>query len=655
SIAAACSASPVSEPAPARLSGSSSRQRVAQLRARENALRAHFSPRTQPPWLDVSGADPYRLVANVGGGFVGILRGSRALVRLDTNLAELERVALPMSPTALCVAETGEAWVGSRYDQRLLRVRGTDSSVVSEQPAGIADLACGEKGLVYVLPTDGSELLTLDASGKVRARRPALSGGLRVVRRGRYLLESSLFERSVRVLGLDSAGLPTRELARIRHDGSLWAVDAVERGGELLLAVAGVEDRPLVRAHGEFENIDSFVWLYRLREGKLQQLCELDVSDLGLVVPKALQLSATNEGLRLTALAAGSGRSLRATWSSDLGAPPQVETSPAPPGVADAVFDDAGNVAYGSPLLDAWIQLDAAGQHLTRVDAASRPAPEVRLGEALFFTELMAPENVSRGSHSRFTCETCHFEGGVDGRVHFSGRADISVVTKPLLGLANNRPHFSRAMDPDLSSASHNEFRVAGAGSGTDPWFSLESARFPWLHDLGVDRAQLDPLDLREALLDFLYAFSHAPNPRSQGRSSFSALESAGARAFLDHCERCHQARLVSDDPSTSVPFEDWQSLIFSRNAPLVWARGNYEKTGILPYVHEKGTRVTSLRRLALKPRYFTNGSAADLATVLARFREGPRGAWHDAPGEAELRELSLDTRSALLALLQLL
>jgi hypothetical protein len=266
----------------------------------------------------------------------------------------------------------------------------------------------------------------------------------------------------------------------------------------------------------------------------------------------------------------------------------------------------------------------------------------------------MAPDNVSTGTHSRFSCETCHFEGGLDGRVHYTGRGDVSVVTKPLFGLANNRPHFSRAMDPDLSSVGHNEFRVAGAGSGKDPWFSLQTARFPWLHELGIDRAELSPLELRGALLEFLYAFSHAPNPASAGRSRFSPLEAKGARAFNEHCQSCHAARLLSDDSASAVAFADWESLIFSRNAPLVWARGDYAKTGVLPYVHERGTRITSLRRLALKPRYFTNGSAPSLENVLERFREGPSGAAHEAAGETE-RALSPEARSALLAFLRLL
>lgn len=656
-LALSCLAAGCSGPAPTangeRFEGAhvGSKARVAALRAREDALRARFDPQAAAPWVDVSGPDPYRIAPSPSGGFVGILRGAKALVRLDAELTELDRIALPQTPSALCVSDGNLAWVGSRYEQSLLRV-----SLDGRQPvhssvrmqSGIADIACGPWGLIYALSADGSELITVEASGHVRDRRPAMAGGLRLRQQGRYLLASSLFERSLRVWQLDPRGVPERELATLHHDGTLWAFDVLERDDQLLVAVAGVEDRPLLRAHGEFENIDSYAWIYRLRAGRFEERFAIDLSDSGVVVPKAIDLAKDGEGTTLSVLGAGSGRLLRARWAAGVDREPYIETQPAPPGVADALFTPSGEVVYASPLLDAFIKLSRAGAQLVRVGEPGRPDLQIRLGEALFFTELMAPDNVSAGSHSRFTCETCHFEGGVDGRVHYTGRADVSVVTKPLFGLANNRPHFSRAMDPDLSSVSHNEFRVAGAGSGTDPWFRLDTDRFPWLHELGVDRGQLSPLELREALLEFLYAFSHAPNPRVQGRERFSELEAEGARAFRDRCQSCHDARLKSDDAGTRVPFSAWESQIFRRNAPIVWARGDYEKTGILPYVHERGTRIPSLRRLALKPRYFTNGSSPDLESVLQRFR----GNAHEGSTEAELPPR---TRAALLDFLRLL
>lgn len=629
--------------------------RVQALRAHENALRKSFEPEARSPWIDVSGSDPYR-IARLGSGFVGILRGSSALVRLNGELEELDRVQLPQTPSALCVTGSGDAWVASRYGRQLLRVQGENVRARRLEIAGVADLACGPPGVVYVLPADGTDLLTLSKEGAVLDRRPALSGGSRLKVYGGLLLESSLHERSLRVLQLSERGVPQRELTRVQHDGTIWGFDALWRDSQLLLAVAGVEDKPLLRAHGEFENIDSFVWVYRFAQGKLERLAELDVSESGVVVPKAVQLSSVGDGVALDVLAAGSGRALRAVWSTDWAAAPQLFTRPALPGAVDAVFEADGSVSYASPLFDGWVRLGAGGARLTRVDPERLPDVQVRLGEALFFTELMAPQNGSEGSHSRFTCETCHLEGGVDGRVHHTGRGDVSVVTKPLFGLANNRPHFSRALDPDLSSVCHNEFRVAGAGSGTDPWFSLETARFPWLHPLGIHRAQLEPIELRRALLEFLYQFAHSPNPRAQGRHQLSALERDGARVFLQHCQSCHAARLATDDRSSEQPLERWEALVLSRNAPLVWARGDYEKVGILPYVHEHGARIPSLRRLELKPRYFTNGSSPDLESVLQRFRTGAGRSLHaDSAEGARLSPLSAESRRALLAFLQLL
>ncbi|HYJ07865.1 MAG TPA: hypothetical protein VEX18_02625, partial [Polyangiaceae bacterium] len=471
-----------------------SRERLKLLREREGALRSRFEPAEQRPWLDVSGSDPYRIVARSGeaGGYVGILRGGKALVTLDAELVELGRSALPEAPTALCLATPDQALVASRYSSELWRVQLNPSPRLVEikriEAPGVLDLACGRAGISYALTEES--LLTLDAAGHVLQRREAMRGGLRLLVRGSYLLENSLFERSLRVLPLHGRGVPGPELGRIQHDGPLWAFDALVQADQLLVAVTGVEDRPLVRAHGEFENIDSYLWLYRLRFARggpaiagFERLTELNVAEHGLVVPKALALHETASGASVSLLAAGSGRLLRARWP-DPAAAPVLETELAVPGASDAVFGADGQVRYASPLFDAWIHLERSGSRLVRVEPDRRPEWAERLGEALFFTELIAPENDSSGSHSRFSCETCHFEGGVDGRTHYTGRADVSVVTKPLFGLANNRPHFSRALDRDLSSVCHNEFRVAGAGSGSDPWFTLAPARFPWMHEL---------------------------------------------------------------------------------------------------------------------------------------------------------------------------
>lgn len=282
-----------------------------------------------------------------------------------------------------------------------------------------------------------------------------------------------------------------------------------------------------------------------------------------------------------------------------------------------------------------------------------------RVGEALFFTSMMAPWNKSDGRLSRFTCETCHFEGYVDGRTHHTGRGDIRATTKPLLGLFNNRPHFSRALDPDLTSVADNEFRIAGAKSDHNPWFSVSSGDFPWtlppLPQSGEDK-EWTPDHLRRALVTFLMEFSHQPNPAVEGRTAWSERERAGADVFRDRCESCHMARLVTDDPSTRVPFEGWESLVMAREGAIVWARAEYEKAGVEPYVNENGARVVSLRRLFKKYPYFTNGTAKSLSDVLDRVRYDETSFFHDrAPTRGTLRALTAQEKEALLAFLDLL
>jgi hypothetical protein len=333
------------------------------------------------------------------------------------------------------------------------------------------------------------------------------------------------------------------------------------------------------------------------------------------------------------------------------------------PGSATLERLSDGTFVIANPLLDAWVRKTPAGSSVVGVpDDGSPPrSNESRLGEALFFTTLMAPWDVSDGRLSRFTCETCHFEGYVDGRTHHTGRGDVQATTKPLLGLFNNRPHFSRALDRDMTTMVNNEFRVAGANSGHDPWFSLSVGQVPWDPELFAGKSELGPEALRLALMTFFIDFSHRPNPSVIGRSRWSADERVGAELFRDKCESCHEARLVADDASSRVPFDRWEGLVMAREGAIVWAHSDYEKTGVLPYVSESGARVVSLRRLYKKYPYFTNGSAKDLRAVLDLARFGEGHFFHEGGPAPSVRSgqgataLSGDEKGYLLAFLDLL
>ncbi len=656
-IASAVACTPDPPPAPP-----TATDPLAHLRAFERARRAEAHFLEAPPSDRALGADPYDLAALPDGRVAGILRGRDALVLLDASLEEKARVPLPRSPSAIAVYggrdrgpfRRGDVLVASDVVPVLAHVRGEErlADIPLEGVVGARDLVVGEDGVIHVVEEHDDRLISLRirADGTLdRHERAVPRGPIRLARTRDALYVASVTGHAVTVLPLDREGIPGAPSATATIDGPFWAIDAIDTDAGALVVATGVEDHPLDRREGFFGWVDSFVyvWMHAPGSRELARVAALNASELGAVVPKAVLLEGAP--LRATIAAYGSPNELRLSWPLGPRAAPAVTAAPALPGTSALVATRAGIVA-ANPLIDAWV---STGHIAYPADAADRRGDATRLGEALFFTELMAPGHRSEGALSRFTCETCHFEGYVDGRTHHTGRGDVHATTKPLLGLFANRPHFSRALDPDLSAVAENEFRVAGAPSPNDPHFSVDAASVPWLRALRLERASFGPDDLRTALMDFLMTWTHRTNPTATTHRSFTALERAGAVAFRDRCERCHQARAAADQPASRVAFDRWESLVLSDGGPLVWASDAYEKTGVVPYVHELGARVPSLRRLYKKKPYFTSGSAADVRAVLERARFGPDRFAH--AGSTEGEALDAATVRALEAFLDLL
>lgn len=597
------------------------------LRSFEDERRRATSFVTQPVQDRAFCADPYGIVALPDGHYAGILRGRDALVLLDANLRELARVPTPRAPSAIALYENG-LLVASEQEPLLARYR---VDVMSESLRRLPDIpidarsvrdVVASRGVIHFIEEHDDRLVELGFS-RVEYRVP--KGPLRLVQTPTALFVLSLLDHAISAYPLDAKGRIQGDPTKTTIDGPYWSLAA---DGDLVIA-GGVEDHPLDRRGGFFGYVDSFVYGYRYDGKTLKKSFELNVSELGLIVPKAISIS-KNEVL---VTSYGGRKALRLSHDGKL-----LGEFPFPPGSSAIANGVAAN-----PLLDAWVTKDKV---VKVPDDAPPRTDRDRLGEALFFTGLMAPESSSDGAASRFSCETCHFEGYVDGRTHHTGRGDVHATTKPLVGLFNNRPHFTRALDPDLSSVAENEFRVAGAPSKTDPHFSLETNTVPWLQ---LSAPVADQGELRRALMSFLMSWTHRTNPMTVGRKAFTAEERAGAAVFQSKCESCHQARTSTDEPASRVAFKDWESLIFSGGS-LVWASEKYEKTGVVPYVHDEGARTTSLRRLYKKRPYFTNGSAADLETVLGAVRFLP---FSHAGGGGE--SLSKDEIASLRAFLDVL
>ncbi|MFO0591919.1 MAG: hypothetical protein U0441_30510 [Polyangiaceae bacterium] len=619
------------------------------------------------------GADPYAIAIAGPDRYVGLLRGADAVVLLDKELHEIARAPAPGSPTGLAVRGDTAFVVGELASE--IRPFRSGTSKLEPQPPialpdarALRDVAVSADGTLHAVEMERGRLFTVFSDPKAKGGHtitatPACDGAFRVARMKGAVVVDCLFDHRVVAWRTDEHGLPTGAPGTIQNDGPLWSFSALEDDGGLTVASGGVENRALDRTHGSFENIDSFVFIDRIAWAdapKVTRIAAVNVSEHGVILPKAIDLRRDADGIAITALGFGGEAFASIHLDSAPPAVPETRAFPLPPGANAFVENAAGEMVIANPLLDRWIlyrteHLPGLGVAVPDPPGSSRSAAS-RLGEVLVFTSLMAPWNSSAGPLSRFTCETCHFEGTVDGRTHATGRGDIRATTKPLLGLFNNRPHFSRALDPDLSSVAHNEFRVAGARSDHETIFDLHVTERPWLADLGVTDADLDAVSLRRAFMAFLMDFTPRASAITAGRAAFTDEERRGAELFSERCERCHEARLASDVAASRRPFAEWERAIFSEAAPIVWAHDAYEKTGVVPYVHDSGARVPSLRRLYRKHPYFTNGDAKTLGDVLARARWSDKDFLHEGgPDSAPFASFSSEDRAALEAFLRLL
>ena len=642
------------------------------LRAFEQQRRTATDFATLPPSEQVLGPDPYRIAALHGSDrMIGLLRGESAVVVLAHDGAELSRVAAPRSPSGLAISPDDDVLVVGEAAREIAVYRiagGARLERVASLPVdalGLRDVALSpDARTAYVVEERTGRLLAVSLD-RDPARKLRASAARELARcHGPY--QVAALDGAVAVdCVLDHAIEIHRDgqpIARIHHDGPIWSF-AVHRepDGGILVAAGGVEDHPLEREDGGFGYIDSFLYLYRLAPGAAQpvRLAAINTSALGVVTPKWIAFGAADaRALSLTVAGYASASLATLTWrGGDFNASPEISQTALLPGTSAAQRTRDGALVAANPLLDAWI-VQRDGQPRLVPVASARPArqPLSRVGELLFFTTMMAPWNSSDGKLSRFTCETCHHEGYVDGRTHFTGRGNVFATTRPLYGLFNNRPHFSRAFDKTMAQMVHAEFRVANRHNGRDPWFALTRADVPWLERVPEMPAQLPPELLREAFMTFLMDFSHRANPAAIDHSRFTDLERTGARVFRDRCAVCHAARLIADEPASLVPFERWESLVLSPSGPIVWSNAAYDKTGVEPYVHADGARVPTLRRLYKKWPYFTSGRARSLDDVLDWFASGPSATYHDAsPAGASLTRLTSDDKRSLRAFLDLL
>ena len=532
-------AGPTASAAPgARSEEADIRVALATLRREEAELRAHTDFATLPPSSRSLGPNPYALRGMAGTpGYVGILRGDSRVVLLDGQLEVVSSLATAPSPSALATVSGGHVFVAGPLAAALERFRVVGGEL---EPNGALALPGGTVARALVADDRaliladfvGDRLLSLPLRaalavppGKASPRvTSSCQGPFRLALTAHYVAVDCLFEHAVLVLARDGTGEPGREVARIVHDGPLWSMALLEQKDELLIGAGGVEDHPLDRRDRAFGYVDSYLYLYALEQGgTLVRREALNLGDFGVITPKSLALEERDGAPVLTAFGYGSAGALELRP----GASPTFLRSV--PGCSDVVVRGERRVC-ANPLLDAWVDLPRGGEpqlHPVPRAAAGDPPSGDRLGEALFFTALMAPDAASTGRLSRFTCETCHFEGATDGRVHNSGRGEIRVSTRPLFGLFNDAPHFHArtiAISPACVTTSLRSLIAETRWTPGSRSLRLASPGSPrWAS--GLRRLRRSSFGARS------WAFSRA-SPTKRIRSSCNARPRAASRAM---------------------------------------------------------------------------------------------------------------------------
>jgi hypothetical protein len=264
------------------------------LRAFEQEKRAHAKVLEAPSSDRTFGADPYDVVALADGSFAGILRGRDAVVFLDENLAELARIGVARSPSAIAIYDgpprgalrPGDLLVTSEIESVITHVRGRKriEDIPLSGVTGARAIAIGREGTIHVSEEHGDTLVSLTprADGTFERRTHEVPRGpMRMARTRHGVVVASVTGHALTAIDDEGARASTW------NDGPYWAVAARDVEGGTIIVASGTEDHPLDRREGFFGFVDSFVYVYWRADGsnELARIAAINASDQDVVVP----------------------------------------------------------------------------------------------------------------------------------------------------------------------------------------------------------------------------------------------------------------------------------------------------------------------------------------------------------------------------------
>jgi DNA-binding beta-propeller fold protein YncE len=505
--------------------------------------------------------------------------------RFSTELGLIERAAqgLRYRPL-LTLPQHGRRGIASSEDGRTL--------YVASPPARGVDVVRPESGTVQQVATG------------ISPRRVAIVRDPRAPSQ-RLLLVDNYVSHTVTVQRLLPTGLVGELLQTIVTEAPVQDLAVIPGRGLYLLTH---EDRPLDRADGPVHWLDSVVLM-------LPPGSSTPFADAGLGHRRAFNLTERQGLAQLDAIAlAPDGRIaivgsatdnvllLQAADELDGGRVLVVGAHP-----SAALFLPDGQLVTADRLSDSLSFIDAATNKVDTValDAAPRREPWA-LGELLFYSRALVPNNRADGPLSIYACSACHDEGHVDGRRHPAKHNRFQSMTKTCRGLAHTAPYLSLGMLDSLSDFADNI--VATHAQGDDHYAT--SLRV--LRGGAWKNVTLGPDELRRAMAAYLARIPLERSPFSDGRT-LSDDARRGMALFLEECTRCHLA--TEDTHDARRPHDLERAILDGR---LVFTSKSRFDVGT-PVLGEGGNNPPSLRGTWDAAPYLSDGSAETLELLMER------------------------------------
>jgi mono/diheme cytochrome c family protein len=603
-----------------------------------------------------------------------------AVVSPDPAPRLVAQVPVCRFPEALAALPGGGALVACRFDAGLWRVRREPGSgaraegrwrarqIVGDGEAGVRGLALAPGGEVAyvasparrgvdVVALTGERLQTLATGVSPRALRVVPAGRL-PGHAGPLLLVSNFIDHTVTVHPIADDHRLAPPAQTIRTEAPVLDMMVVGEGTATALWLLTHEDRPVSRANGPVEGLDSGVIVLAAGEttpdlpfvdpgpgrrpfvnlgDRPQPVIELAGAALAGAGPTAGAFALVGAGSD-DLLVGDAGQPLAAAHAIEVGANPSAVAA-LPDGrfvTADRLSDTLTFVA--GDRVDATLVIGAP----SRTTLADR-------GELLFYSRALVPHNTAAGPRSLYTCAACHDDGHIDGRRHPAKRNRFFSMTESCRGLGTTAPYLTLGDPATIDAFADNIVATHAQGAEEDPaHFDKYPVTLRVRGRVGWGEVVLSPADVRLALARYMERIPPEPSPFAA--RALTSEQRRGLALFRDGCAGCH--RLVGNTARASaIPAAALERRLLAGEVALTSPRRYAVGT---PVLGDGGNNPPSLRGVWDAAPYFSDGSARSLEDLLRRTDPGVDTV-HAPENAARPPAFSDDERAALLAFLKAL